>query len=89
MQEGLKAEIREFHARKENEQRKARMRITLWKALGIDPASDSREAGLRRLARLIRRERLRGLCRPWEYDLDYHIALKQALRALSAARERA
>ena len=37
-----------------------------------------------RLERAIERERLRGLRRHWSYDLNRHIALKQALDRLRA-----
>ncbi len=38
----------------------------------------ARRAALRRLERLVERERLRGHARHWSYDLNRHIALKQA-----------
>ncbi|MBX3581273.1 MAG: cytoplasmic protein [Rhizobiaceae bacterium] len=40
-----------------------------------------------RLERMIERERLRGSSRHWSYDLNRHIALKQALNRLRLIRE--
>jgi hypothetical protein len=37
---------------------------------------------IRRVERLVERERLKGLRRHWAYDLNRHIALKQALDQL-------
>lgn len=37
----------------------------------------------RRIGRLLERERMRGLGRHWSYDLNRHIALKQALDSLA------
>lgn len=39
---------------------------------------------LDRIERLLKRERLRGLGRHWNYDLNRHIALKQARDRLRA-----
>lgn len=39
-----------------------------------------------KLERLMERERLRGMRRHWSYDLNRHIALKQALERIRAAR---
>ena len=38
---------------------------------------------IKRIERLLERERLRGGRRHWSYDLNRHIALKQALDRLS------
>ncbi len=38
----------------------------------------SRRSALARIERQIRRERQKGLARHWSYDLNRHIALKQA-----------
>ena len=40
---------------------------------------------IKRVERLIERERLKGLRRHWAYDLNRHIALKQALEHLRQA----
>jgi hypothetical protein len=40
---------------------------------------------LPRVRRALRREHLRGIARHWSYDLNRHIALKQALEYLVAA----
>jgi hypothetical protein len=37
---------------------------------------------IRRIERVIERERLKGMRRHWSYDLNRHIALKQALDLL-------
>ena len=53
-------------------------------ALQAAPGQQARLVG--RLRRAIERERLKGLRRHWSYDLNRHIALKQALdRLLGAA----
>lgn len=44
---------------------------------------------LMRLHRLIERERQRGIRKHWSYNLDRHIALKQALDRLRARHHRA
>jgi hypothetical protein len=49
-------------------------------ALELPP--DLRARLCRRLERRIERERLRGAARHWSYDLNRHIALKQALDLL-------
>ena len=45
----------------------------------LDAQVQDREELARRLRRCLERERLRGLRRHWSYDLNRHIALKQAL----------
>ena len=45
----------------------------------LEARSQDREELARRLRRCLERERLRGLRRHWSYDLNRHIALKQAL----------
>jgi hypothetical protein len=56
---------------------------------GIDLAAllrsspEARSQAVRRLERFVERERLKGLSRHWTYDLNRHIALVQALDALS------
>lgn len=66
----------------------ARQTAAVFLACGMDLAaavsagSDERIRLRRRLARLIERERLRGSRRHWSYDLNRHIALKQALDRL-------
>lgn len=55
----------------------------LREALEADAATRARIA--LRLERLIERERQRGVRRHWSYDLNRHIALKQALDRLRLA----
>jgi len=52
-------------------------------ALAAEPAVRARIA--LRLERMIERERQRGMRKHWSYDLNRHIALKQALDSLRAA----
>lgn len=66
-------------------------RVALHLACGIDLpkvlAADrrARQAAIARIDRQIRRERQKGLSRHWSYDLDRHIALKQARDRLEAS----
>lgn len=68
----------------------ARETAALFILCGIDLAQALRSAGeervrlIARLRRLIERERLKGVNRHWSYDLNRHIALKQALDRLKA-----
>lgn len=86
----LQGEINGFLARKREVGQSAAQRAALQLLCGIDQAeldrADGAERGriARRLRRLIERERLRGARRHWSYDLNRHIALKQALRQLEA-----
>jgi hypothetical protein len=54
----------------------------LAEAISADPAARSRI--VLRLERTIERERQRGIRKHWSYDLNRHIALKQALDKLRA-----
>lgn len=45
-----------------------------------------KQSAIRRLKRFIERERLKGVAKHWSYDLNKHIALKQALDRLEATR---
>jgi hypothetical protein len=54
--------------------------IDLAAALAAAPSEKARL--IERIERLIQRERLKGLRRHWAYDLNRHIALKQALDRL-------
>lgn len=45
---------------------------------------EARARVVARIERLMRRERLKGASRHWSYDLNRHIALKQALDRLRA-----
>ncbi|MEP9370996.1 cytoplasmic protein [Mesorhizobium sp. KR1-2] len=90
----IHAEYRAFTARKLSEVADARQTAALQLACGIDlteamAAGPDLKAGLvRRLTRAIERERLRGMRRHWSYDLNRHIALKQALDRLCGRSEK-
>ncbi len=87
----LAVEVGAFTRRKREERRQAARMVAFFLATGIDldAALDSgrreRSMTVARLERLIERERLRGLARHWAYNLDRHIALKEALDALRGA----
>jgi hypothetical protein len=81
-------EIGAFKARKIALETEARQIVAFRLATGID-LSEALKAGpadaeqiIRRVRRLLERERLKGLRRHWSYDLNRHIALKQALNLL-------
>ncbi|MHB2265932.1 cytoplasmic protein [Aliihoeflea sp. PC F10.4] len=67
------------------DQRRAAQRVALLCNCGIDldtigqPDDARRKLIARRLKRLLERERIRGATQHWSYDLNRHIALKQAL----------
>jgi hypothetical protein len=50
----------------------------------LDATRAEKKKAASRLARLIERERQRGIRRHWSYDLNRHIALKQVLDRLVA-----
>lgn len=89
---GLREEALAFRRRKRREAEEARQMAALFLACGleldavVDAAPEARDRLRRRLARLIERERLRGAARHWSYDLNRHIALKQALDRLDPCR---
>ncbi|MBS9719865.1 cytoplasmic protein [Tianweitania sp. BSSL-BM11] len=66
----------------------ARQTAAVFILSGIDLAAALRSTGperlkiAARLRRMIERERLRGINRHWSYDLNRHIAMKQALDRL-------
>lgn len=80
----LEAEIANFLADRAEATGEARQRAALHLACGMDltalkdmtPQEAARTAAS--LDRAIERERQKGLRRHWSYDLDRHIALKQA-----------
>ncbi|QPC87185.1 cytoplasmic protein [Mesorhizobium sp. NBSH29] len=84
--DGLIQEIRGFQARKTHAEEASRLRVALQLVAGIDIEEkmyrDGDPALVARIARLIERERLRGLRRHSSYDLNRHIALKQALEGI-------
>lgn len=82
-------EARLFAGKKVAEQVNAAQRVAFRLMIGIDMenalcACPAERASLkRRIGRLLERERMRGLGRHWSYDLNRHIALKQALDSLN------
>lgn len=89
MHHRLKCEIDSFVSSKRREKIAACQRVLAMRLLGID-FDEARSAGaasrsglVRRLDRLIERERLRGSRGHWSYDLNRHIALKQLRDALA------
>lgn len=85
---GLLEEISAFKSRKKSLELDARQHAAFRLISGIDlQAALAAEPGeaveiIRRVERLIERERLKGLSHHWAYDLNRHIALKQALEQL-------
>ena len=79
----LEIEREGFLRRKAGEIGEARQRVAFQIACGLDIADALSAKGarraelLRKLDRAIERERIKGLCRHWGYDLNRHIALKQ------------
>lgn len=78
----------QFLRDRKNEAANAGQMVALQLLCGIDLGTAlraGREEGLKTMARIeraIERERRKGLCRHWSYDLNRHIALKQALDRL-------
>lgn len=84
----LQQEIADFKAGKQAELSAARQtaalqiigHLDLTEAMRADP--ETRKRLVVRLERMIERERQKGVRRHWSYDLNRHIALKQALDRL-------
>jgi len=85
----LAREARGFRAEKERFESEARQTAAFFIMSGIDlqealaAGGDRRGRIVARIARLIERERLKGVRAHWSYDLNRHIALKQALDRLA------
>lgn len=86
--DGICGEIARFLREKKERQKAAGQLAALQIACHID-ISDALQAApmervriILRLERLLERERLRGARHHWSYDLNRHIALKQALDRL-------
>ncbi|MFD1197664.1 cytoplasmic protein [Brucella gallinifaecis] len=84
----LRKSCKEFLATRNEERMGAMQRAALQIIAGIDmdallnSSQDEKKQAENRLNRLIERERLKGINRHWSYDLNRHIALKQALDRL-------
>jgi hypothetical protein len=88
---GLRQEIAAFLENKQSRASEARQiaalqiacHFDLAEALRSEPAARARI--ILQLERMIERERQRGMRKHWSYDLNRHIALKQALDSLRPA----
>ncbi len=73
-----------YFVRQKQNQFSAMQRVALQIIAGIDldevlnASQEEKERTKRRLTRLMEKERLKGTCGHWSYDLNRHIALKQA-----------
>jgi hypothetical protein len=85
---GLGAEARKFVQRKQRERSNAASMVAFRLATGIDleaalaSGPSERRRFTLRVERLLERERLRGWARHWSYDLNRHVAIKQAVDLL-------
>lgn len=83
-----------FLAERERDRANATQRAALQIMAGIDidrmmhASEPEKQHAVRRLTRLIERERLKGTNDHWSYDLNRHIALKQALDRLEGKDQR-
>jgi len=77
-----------FLTERERDRMSAMQRVALQIMAGIDidrleqASEPEKQHAVHRLTRLIERERLKGTNGHWSYDLNRHIALKQALDRL-------
>ena len=84
----LQEEAKAFGAQKLGATMQASRLAAMQLVCGIDLSaalaaeSELQARYIRRIERVIERERLKGLRRHWSYDLNRHIALKQALDLL-------
>ena len=84
----LRQEARTYRDLKEREVAEARQIAALQISCGMDleaalrAGSAERQRIRMRIERSLRRERQKGIDRHWSYDLNRHIALKQALDRL-------
>lgn len=86
----IKQESLAFREAKRQRYENARQTAALFLTSGLDLQKAQQSSGaeriniLRRLRRLIERERLKGARNHWSYDLNRHIALSQALKRLAS-----
>lgn len=84
----LRKACQAFLAARSQERMNSMQRIALQIIAGIDmdnllsAPQDQQKQAQSKLIRLIERERLKGVSGHWSYDLNRHIALKQALDRL-------
>lgn len=83
--EMLEREIAGFNRRVAHQQVRSRAALSLQLLCGEDLSAvlaggaDEKRRVTRKLLHRLERERLRGLCGHWGYDLNRHIGLRQAL----------
>lgn len=88
---GLDQEARHFIKQRARMESEARQNAAFSLMCGIDLATalgqegEERKVTIIRRGRLLERERLKGVRRHWSYDLNRHIALKQAYDRLLKA----
>ncbi|SEB91083.1 hypothetical protein SAMN05216452_3646 [Nitratireductor aquibiodomus] len=86
----IKQESLTFREAKRQRYENARQTAALFLTGGLDLQKAQQSSGaeriniLRRLRRLMERERLKGARNHWSYDLNRHIALSQALKRLAS-----
>lgn len=86
----LRKQKENFLSSREQARMDAMQRVALQLIAGIDfsalmaSSAEAQQAAIKRLTRLIERERLKGVNGHWGYDLNRHIALKQVLDRLRA-----
>lgn len=82
--DSMAEEVSHFARQRVCEEKEARQNAAFFLTSGIDLATalsqegDQRKVTIIRLGRLLERERLKGIRQHWSYDLNRHIALKQA-----------
>jgi hypothetical protein len=87
----IEKEAATFAKGRRGAEREARQNAALYLMSGIDLAEALKQGGeerrktLLRLGRLLERERLKGIRKHWSYDLNRHIALKEAYDRLLGA----
>ncbi|WP_367193768.1 hypothetical protein [Amorphus sp. 3PC139-8] len=74
--------LNDFSAQQSSEMRRLRHLIPATDAEIADRSVEGQQRLLTRLRRAIRAERQRGIAGHWSYDLNRHIALKQAVDLL-------
>lgn len=90
----LQMQADRFRREKEQGAAEARQTAAFFLISGIDLSTaletdgEERQKILLRLERLMERERLKGMRRHWSYDLNRHIALKQALDRMRGEADR-
>ena len=81
-------DIESFLASRKTASDQARQKAAFFLACGVDleealgSKPEQKRKIILRLERMIERERLKGHCHHWSYDLNRHIALKQAVDRL-------